>query len=347
MNEETDNPDNPGRDDETMARLVRLSGGRSPIPSDIESRVYERVESEWRASSTRPESSRVYDEVHRSWKKQDRLNGRMRWAMPLAIAASALLAIAVIIQPTPELPSIVPVGAVAKVSRSEGVTGLPSVGRKVYPGERLSTGPGEGISVTLTTAESLRIDENSELLVEALDRFKLVNGRVYADSGDFMYRDRHLIVETALGEVTDIGTQFSVAVADESLEVAVREGRVDVKRGTEAVTAVAGERMRLTAGSIEPQLQRIEPHDEFWGWTSELAPVFDIENKSLLDFLRWAARETGRELVFEDQDLRMAAMRTDLHGSVSDFAPIEAVESVLATTSFKYRIERDRIIIQR
>lgn len=347
MSEETNNPENPDRDDETMARLLRLSGGRSPISSDIESRVYKRVESEWRASSVQPESSRVYDRVHSAWKKPERVNGLPPWAMPLAIAASVLVAIAVIIQPTPELSSIVPVGTVTKVSGSEGAAGLPGVGRKVYPGERLLTGAGEGISVTLASAESLRIDENSELLVQAADRFKLLEGRVYADTGNFMYRDRHLTIETQFGEISDIGTQFSVAVADDSLEVAVREGRVDLKRGASAVTAVAGERMRLTGDSVEPQMQRVDAHDQSWAWTSLLAPEFDIENKSLLDFLRWAARETGRELVFEDQELRMAAMRTDLHGSVSNFAPIEAVESVLATTSFKYRIERDRIIIQR
>jgi hypothetical protein len=91
----------------------------------------------------------------------------------------------------------------------------------------------------------------------------------------------------------------------------------------------------------------IAPHDPYWDWTASLAPVFDIENKSLLDFLRWAARETGRELVFEDNELRMSAMRTDLHGSVEDFEPLEAVESVLATTNFRYRLEADRIVIAR
>ena len=41
----------------------------------------------------------------------------------------------------------------------------------------------------------------------------------------------------------------------------------------------------------------------------------------------------------------MSAMRTDLHGSVADFEPLEALESVLATTSFRYRIEADKIVV--
>jgi hypothetical protein len=40
-------------------------------------------------------------------------------------------------------------------------------------------------------------------------------------------------------------------------------------------------------------------------------------------------------------------MRTDLHGSVENFESLEAVESVLATTNFHYRIQADRIIIER
>ena len=41
----------------------------------------------------------------------------------------------------------------------------------------------------------------------------------------------------------------------------------------------------------------------------------------------------------------MAAMRVDLHGSVADFDPEQALEFILAGTSFDYRIETDRILI--
>jgi ferric-dicitrate binding protein FerR (iron transport regulator) len=161
-----------------------------------------------------------------------------------------------------------------------------------------------------------------------------------------MYRDRGMIIHTAIGSVTDVGTQFAVGVTDDRLDVAVREGRVDVSRSADEFVAVAGERLRLGHGE-QAIVDALAPNDAFWNWTTALAPVFDIENKSLLEFLRWVARETGRELVFEDNELRMSAMRTDLHGSVADFEPLEAVESVLATTNFRYRILADRIIIER
>jgi len=345
MNDETKQSKDFDRDDETMARLLRLAGPRSPIAKDVESRVYDRVQDEWRACSEQPDGARVYTQVHRRWEKSKPRTRTQRWAMPLAVAAAAIMAIAIVLQPAPPVPANIPVGTIARVVSDDGGGKLPALGHLIYPGESLSTGPGQGMSLLLSNAESLRIDEQTKLVVHSKDEFRLIHGRVYADTGDFMYRDHGLVIETSMGSVTDVGTQFSVGALDDSIVVAVREGRVDVDRGSESLVAVAGERMHIHRND-GATVDTLAANDAYWGWTTSLAPVFDIENKSLLDFLRWAARETGRELVFETNELRMSAMRTDLHGSVSDFDPIEAVESVLATTKYKYRIEADKIVIE-
>ncbi len=342
MNDKTTNDKD--RDDETMARMLRLAGPRSPVPDDITKRVYARVQAEWRSSSTQPEGSRVYSEVHRQWKK-DRLRPWLRrLAMPVALAAAIFLAIAVVMQPSPPVPATAPVGTIARFVGDDPGGLLPAVGDTVYTGDRITTGAGQGMSLALDGAASLRIDQLTVLLVEAKDTFRLLQGRVYADTGDVLYRDRKLVIETSMGRVTDVGTQFSVRIADDLIEVAVREGRVDVDGDTDIYVAVAGERL-LVDGQSGVTTEMLAPHDEHWDWAASLSPAFEIENKSLLDFLRWAARETGRELVFESNELRMSAMRTDLHGSVSDFDPLEAVESVLATTKFDVRIEAGRIVI--
>lgn len=346
MSEHSDKKDIQDRDEVTVARLLRLAGPANPIPADIEARVFARVEREWKASSTPPDESRVYRAVHRAWNRTSRFKQWTRWMAPLAVAASALLVMTIMMQPESVTPSVVPIATVAKVIGDTGTGQLPQLERKIYPGETLSTGAGEGISLLLANAESLRVDENTTMRMEDGHRFSLLSGRVYADTGDFMYHNRKLVIDTPHGSVTDIGTQFSVAASTDSLDVAVREGRVDIAREREALTAVAGERVQLSSNN-EVAFDRLEPHDPYWDWASSLAPSYNMENRSLLEFLRWAARETGRELVFENQELRMEAMRVDLHGSVSDFEPLEAVASVLATTSFKYRIEPDKIIIVR
>jgi ferric-dicitrate binding protein FerR (iron transport regulator) len=347
MEESTGNKSESEREERAMARMLRLAGPRDPVPGDAGVRVYNVVHQVWKENAGASRTARVYENVHREWEKNGWRSRLRRWAMPLALAASVAVAVAVVLQQQPQPAAVVnPAGTVARSIDTDDGRPLPGAGSPVYPGDRLATGPGEGISLRLANGESLRLDENSSMEILAADRFRLARGRVYADTGDLMYRQNRLVIDTAIATVTDIGTQFAVAAGDDRLDVAVREGRVDVIRDTATHVTIAGERIRLGPGA-EAQVEEIAAHDPYWNWASDLAPVFDIENKSLLDFLRWAARETGRDLEFEDQALRMSAMRTDLHGSVAGFAPLEAIESVLATTTYRYRIEADKIVISR
>ena len=346
MNDKTSQDYSTDRDEATMERLLRLAGPRAPIPEEIAARVYDNVHREWRAGSQPPDGARVYQFVRREWEKDSTRRRHRRWALPVALAASIVLAVTLVLQPPPTAPERISIGTVARVAGDMSAGTLPEIGEPVYAGDVLATGDGQKLSVVINNAESLRLDQNTTLELVAKDEFRLDSGRVYADTGDFMYRDRGLIIDTSMGSITDVGTQFAVQVGDDRLDVAVREGRVDISRDATEFVAVAGERLQLGRGG-QAIVDALEPHDAFWNWTASLAPVFDIENKSLLDFLRWAARETGRELIFEDNELRMSAMRTDLHGSVDDFEPLEAVESVLATTNFRYRIQADKIVIVR
>ena len=331
------------RDEEALARLMRIAGPRPDISPSVESRVYERVLREWQVSTAPADSKRVYANVQRSWRMAGVRRQLLRWALPLAVAASAVL-VAVMMQ-QPVAPTVPAIGTVARVVGLPAEVGVAN-GDSVFPGATLTTGDGQGLSLLLVGSESVRLGSNSALRIDERARFTLLKGRVYADTGQFAYRNGGLQIDTGLGVVTDVGTQFAVEFDGDTLDVAVREGRVDVRQDAGAFVAIAGERLVVDeAGSAE--LTELTPHSIYWNWAAELAPTFDIENKSLMDFLDWASREAGMELVFASDELRMAAMRTELHGSVEDFGPIEALESVLATTAFKYRIEDGKVVIER
>lgn len=350
MNEQSHKRERSDRDEKTMARLLCLAGERTEVPTDIQARVFERVEKEWLASSTPPHEAQVYKSVELEWRRtSSRFSGKRR-LLAYALAASAVLAVGLIWQSMPPEPAIVPVvsrvGTVAKVVGGQSTGTLPAIGQDIFPGDRLNTGAGEGLSLRLSHGESFRLGDSTTVLVSDRNQFRLIRGRVYADTGEFIYKDRSLVIETDMGTVTDVGTQFAVVTADNQLDVAVREGRVDVGNGDSDLVTLAGERMQLTRGE-QAVYSEVAAHDPMWSWATQLAPSFEIENKSLLNFLRWVARETGRELVFEDNELLMAAMRTSLHGSVSDLTPTEAIESVMTTTAFRYRIEADKITIER
>ena len=331
-------------DDETIARLFWLAGRSESVPSEVEARVYDKVLQEWQASTVEPDSARVYRRVRREWSKTASRSAARRWFVPVALAASVVLAVIVVTQPAQDLTRPLPVGTIVKMTGAADDSQF--VGAHVYAGMTLETGGDGGISVALQHAESLRLDAGTKLVINDGDDFALVAGRVYLDTGDFIYRNKGVVIDTQFGVVSDVGTQFSVDVSADFLDVAVREGRVDVQSGSQERVAVAGERLFIDR-SNNAEVGSLQPHDAYWDWVADLAPVYDLENRSLLEFLRWASRETGRELIFENDELRMAAMRTDLHGSVDDITPIEAVRAVMSTTSFRYRIEAHRIVIYR
>ena len=342
MANESERTEHTTNDDESFANLMKLAGERPEISLSVESRVYHQVQQEWKRTTVEPSVEKVYEKVHRTWRREA-LRGRiLRWLVPAGIAASAVIAMMVVSQP--ELPAAQVAGTISRVVGADSLKSEHPEGSSVHAGEIISTGPGEGVSLLLARNESLRIDENTQLRIDAADQFSLLGGRIYADTGQFVYREGGLKIETAFGLVTDVGTQFSVAMRDDTLDVAVREGRVDVQNDSDRYAARMGERLTLTAGE-GGTIAVLDTHDDYWNWVAELTPAFDMTNKSLLDFLKWAARETGRDLQFESDESRMFAMRTDVHGSVDGLTPEEALEAILATTSVRYQIADDKIVI--
>ncbi len=342
MTTDSNKPDR-GDDEQSLGNLLRLAGERPEIPLSIESRVYHRVQREWQVSTKEPNGESVYAEVHKSWKRGTGRGRFLRWLAPIGVAASAILALVLLSQPEQALaPSVV--ATVASIVAPTPTTVGFEEGAPVYSGDVIETGPGGGLSLLLARNATLRIDENTRVRIDESDRIALLSGQIYADTGEYIYRDDGLVIDTPLGVVRDIGTQFAILANPGSLDVSVREGRVEVDHESVAHTARMGERLTLGTGR-SASVSELDTHDEYWGWIVDLTPAYDTTNKSLLDFLKWASRETGRELRFESDESRMLAMRTDVHGSVTGLTPDEALEAILSTTLLEYRIELDKVVV--
>jgi len=323
MDKDISNQDGGNRPDDTVAKLMNLAGPRADIPSDIETRVHQKVRQDWRSATNR----KIV----------------LRWAIPASLAAMILIAISFNLR-APET-KLQPIGRIAHVAGvSDASSRVLVVGDIVYAGDQIETGPDRGVSISLAGDISLRIAANTLLSVNRSDEFTLTRGQIYADSGDRIYRDRHITVHTPTGAATDVGTQFAVAYESSQMSVAVREGRVDVAHDQSSFTALAGERLTLQPGR-DVVVDQITPYDLSWQWATSLAPSFDIESHSLMEFLKWASRETGKSLLFASDDVRMAAMGTELFGSILGFTPTEAIDSVLSTTQFRYRVDEKSITI--
>ncbi len=311
--------------DDTVSTLMNLAGPRADIPANLEKRVHENVRQHWQSAVRK----RVV----------------ARWVIPTSLAATILIAFSLNTR-TPDIASQM-IGTVAYVAgevNSAGATII--IGDTVFSGDSIETISGAGVSITLRGDVSLRIAGNSSVRLDHADEITLLRGQIYADSGERIYPDRHLTVNTLNGSATDIGTQFSVSFDNNRMSVAVREGQVDITHEQSVITANAGDKLILQTGN-DVVIDQVAPYDPYWEWAATLAPDFDIRNRSLLDFLKWAARETGKSLMFSDDEVRMAAMGTQVVGSISRFTPSEAIEAILSTTQFNYAVNEQSITISK
>ncbi len=232
--------------------------------------------------------------------------------------------------------------------RVEGVAGL-SAGVEVRQGAELRTG-GSGSFLALRMAgRSLRLDAETEVVLAAADTLVLRRGAVYVDSRGAGASGVGFEVETKLGKVREIGTQFEVRLAngDEPLlRVRVREGSVALERDAGRDTAAAGEELSLRRSGAATRA-RIAADAADWRWAIAAAPPFAIEGARLGEFLDWLARETAWRVVYADADLERAARGIVMHGATVGLSPEEAVAVVLASSGLEYRLEGGVLRIDR
>ena len=317
---------------DTLGALISAAGKREAPPQE----AYEQV----------------FAAAHGAWKLKVRARAQRRWGYALAATVAALaVGITYLVQTRPDssAPLIASAGVIqgdVRV-RSPGDDDWRQLSRASGPivaGTRVRTTLNGRVALSLPGDASLRIDAATELTLTATREIELVAGILYIDSGGDA-AEAPFQVTTALGIVRDIGTQFEVASFEEGLRVRVRDGAVRVEgiADTELLGS-AGEQVSLTAdGEIGRGF--FLPFDSAWAWVETLAEAPDIEGKSLMLFLDWVARETGRELRFDEAATEARARTVILHGSADNLTPMRALDVMLSTTDFDYSLRSDGAIL--
>jgi ferric-dicitrate binding protein FerR (iron transport regulator) len=171
-----------------------------------------------------------------------------------------------------------------------------AAGDVVAVGSRLTTsGTAEkgagGVALRMPGGASLRLAEATRMRLLSGEQIELERGAVYVDHASGEGDRARIEVVTPFGSVEEIGTQFSVrrSEAESQLEVRVREGEVRVVRPGATASARAGiELLVAKDGSI--RRREIAAHGPEWDWVLDRAPGFDIEGRTLGEFLRWIER---------------------------------------------------------
>ena len=303
-----------------VERLVSLADRGPQIPADGANRV---------KATIRP-----------AWKAEVRGRSRRRhllWAgAGLVAAASLILALTVVLQdnqPTPQAPVLV-ANLVAITGEVEILppNGSPTrvtadlTGRGILSGTWLRTETDSRAALELDGGQSLRLDADSRVRLVSAREVDLDRGAVYVDSGGG--NGAGLQVRTSMGVARDIGTQFVVRRAGDTLTVHVREGLVALSHDSQEIEISPGTFVEIaTDGSL--QSGATLPHGPEWAWAQEVAPPFEIEGRSVIAFLDWVSRETGLWVSFSDPEAEGLAASTVLHGTIEGLDPAQAPEVVL------------------
>jgi len=221
--------------------------------------------------------------------------------------------------------------------------------RVIASGEMLHSGQDilarGGARLALPGGGSVRVAPGTGVELISGHLLKVVDGSVYVDIPPASSRQVQFAVQTPAGTFTHLGTQFQVAVQGGQTQVRVREGQVRWHSAAGDVVSEAGSQLLID----EHGISRSDPMPVTggsWGWAEALAAAFDIENQSLADFLRYVGRETGRKIVYSDPQVERRAASTVLHGSIQEFTAVEALSTVMATTSLRFTLEGDSIRIE-
>ncbi len=311
------------RDTEDVGRLIRYAGAREVVSAERLEKARARVGEHWQGVVA----------MERRRRRQLRFR---QFAIAASLVAAVGLAFLVWRPATgPVAPSVATVTRVIGDVRIDGA--LVSAGAVVAAESRIETTNDGRIALQLGAGQSLRVDTDTRLVVQASDRYALRQGGVYVDSGA-EGSATPVFIETHLGTASDVGTQFQVRLADDTLSIGVREGLVELARLDASVVSVdVGSLYELTT-SGEERKDRIDADDPIWSWATSISPEFDIDGRSLHSYLVWYARERGVRLEWDSTDSEANALRVRLSGSIGGLALEDGLAAVQRIAPFEYRL---------
>ena len=326
-------PSTDAGEEDVTGRLLRLSGGRSPIAALRETRVRAAVRAHWQQKARR-----------RS------LRRRLAWVGVALGAAAAMVLVAGRLRgdrsavTTGELVArierVTPDGhGITRSSASRQGLGLQD---PVRTGEWIETDAQSRAALRFLDGTSVRLDRESRIRALSTTVIELSSGAVYVDTARESGRFE---VRTAVAMARDRGTQFEVRLFGRTLRLRVRTGIVELINRTRSVTGRGGTEIAFSDdGAIT---RPILVHGADWDWTASVSPSLEIEGLALSAFLERVTREHGWALRYSDPPLAREASGIVLHGSVRGLPPAEAIQVAVATSGLRYRLAAGELLVLR
>ncbi len=324
------------KDEATIAALLRTAGPRPMPAAEAMAAARAAVEAEWREATAARERARRPVVRYTGWAA----------AASIAVAAVAVWMVRSNVEsPSATVASLARIEGEVEQDRGDGQWTRLAADDTIGAGAQLRTAATGRAALVLASGVELRLDGATRIAFQDVGHARLIDGAVYVDSGPNPgAAARDLVLDTPAGHVRHLGTQYFARVGADSLRVGVREGRVALEGPAGTAIGAPGEQLTITDGKLSrAPLARTA---EDWQWIAEVTPPFDLEGRTVEDFLIWAARETGRTIVYATAEAGQQARAVTLSGTVEGLAPDAAIHAVLSTTSLRPEIGTERIRIE-
>ncbi len=205
---------------------------------------------------------------------------------------------------------------------------------------------GAPLHLEIAGGATARLDVGTRLRLLSPTVLEMERGAVYVDTGTGPHKA--VEVRTAVGTVRDIGTRFAVRIVEperSALLVRVRDGEVLTEQGGRTYRTQAGQELILRRDGTAER-RETAPYGPEWAWVLEAAPGFDVEGRTLGEFLGWVSRETGWRIAFADPGLADSAARTVLHGGIGELRPDQAPFAVLPGAGLEGEVEDGTLVVR-
>ncbi len=241
---------------------------------------------------------------------------------------------------------------VATVERADGIAreGLVA-GSEITLGSTVETrdqadGTPQRLALRLPGGASFRIDSQSKLVFSGQHEVELLEGGVYMDTGSETGTSDPMTIVTELGTVRHVGTQYEVRLVDydNAVRVRVREGTVSFRSDSGIFPIAAGEQFEL-ADEGAPKRNSIPNHGPNWDWVSAVAPSIEIDDLPIRTYLEWLSRETGRSLIFENEEVEKYASEHSLTLPIEGLSPMESLEAARAASDLIFEAQNGSILV--
>ncbi len=324
-------------EERALAALLRGAGPRPELPADDLRAIAETARSAWRFQVRRR---------------------RRRHIFALAASLAALLAVAVAVAlwtaegAAPLAAAELEAFSGRTLLRGAGDSGEPlAAGASIPAGSALATAPASGSAALRLspTGTIVRLDRDTQVRIVSARELDLERGALYVDTGDLAGGASAVAIRTPFGVARDVGTQFSVRLLEgetAGIRVRIRTGAVAVEQAEKVHLAPAGEELMVSAdGTVERRA--FASDDPGWDWVLAAAPPFAVEGRTLAQVLRWACREAGWRLQFEDTELERDAEAIVVRGGIGALRADQAPFAVLPGAGLEANLEAGVLTVRR